>query len=640
VPQIHTVAGGGTCDLGAGPCDGIPATSSPIAYARGVAALPGGGFLYADEYDGLVRQVSSSGTVTTVASGLNVPIGVSVVPSGGFLIVVAGDATVRYVSPAGTMTTIAGTGTRGHMDDVGHTATGSQLDFGVADQTNEPWGDAQATSDGRVLIADSNNNRIRLVSGLNPGATIQTVAGGGACAGVCNGAAPLALQLGAPASVSPINGGAGGFLISDTNNHVIRRVSSLTGGTSTTVAGDGNGVFGGDGGQATSASIAYPAQVVAASDGSFLLVDRGNDRIRQVSATGVIDTVAGNGHPGYSGDGGPATAAQMGYPWNVSPTADGGFLVSDSSNNVIRAVSIPPVTSIALSPSGPDGRNGWYVSPVTPSISAVRAAATRCVVDPPAAPASYDALPAGCSLGAIAADGSHTIYAGSLDATGDREQPVSAAFKIDRTPPVLSCQGTPSFPVHARNEQVVASVADATSGPAAPLVSSVADTSGVGAHSVRLSASDNAGNVGSVSCSYRVLPASLKPIPFLYFIVDPHRRYSIATELVVTNVGRGAIVTVTCSGRGCPFSSRAVSGARCKGKRCRKERKSVAGGRTVDLLPLFAHRRLGVGTRLNVSVTAPNTIGRIWLTRIRASRQPSPTISCLFPGSSKPGVGC
>ena len=107
----------------------------------------------------------------------------------------------------------------------------------------------------------------------------------------------------------------------------------------TTVAGTGVQGFTGDGGPATAAQLSIPFGVAPTADGGFLIVDVGNGRIRKVSAGGTITTVAGNGVDGYSGDGGPATAAQLMHPHNVVALADGSFLIADASNQRVRRVA-------------------------------------------------------------------------------------------------------------------------------------------------------------------------------------------------------------------------------------------------------------------------------------------------------------
>ena len=139
----------------------------------------------------------------------------------------------------------------------------------------------------------------------------------------------------------------GSLVIADTGNHRIRHVSSATG-IITTIAGTGTFGFSGDGGPATLAQIAAPRGIAALPDGSILFPDTGNHRVRLISPAGVITTVAGSGTQGLSGDGGPALAAQLNLPFSVSPLASGGFLIADTGNNRIRRVALNgTITTVA-----------------------------------------------------------------------------------------------------------------------------------------------------------------------------------------------------------------------------------------------------------------------------------------------------
>ena len=110
-------------------------------------------------------------------------------------------------------------------------------------------------------------------------------------------------------------------------------------GVITRVAGTGTLGSTGDDGPATHAQLIGPAGVAVTADGGFLIADSGNDEVRAVSAAGVITRVAGTGTPGNTGDDGPATDAQLDGPTGVAVTADGGFLIADFGNHEVRAVS-------------------------------------------------------------------------------------------------------------------------------------------------------------------------------------------------------------------------------------------------------------------------------------------------------------
>src|SRR3954468_1010504 len=125
--------------------------------------------------------------------------------------------------------------------------------------------------------------------------------------------------------------------------------SAAFAGAITTVAGNGKDGFSGDGGPATAAALSFPESVAPTADGGFLIADRANHRIRKVAPDGTIATVAGKtSNVAFSGDGGPATAADLYYPTDAQPTPDGGFLISDSYNNRIRKVSAAgTITTVA-----------------------------------------------------------------------------------------------------------------------------------------------------------------------------------------------------------------------------------------------------------------------------------------------------
>ena len=256
-------------------------------------------------------------------------------PDGGFLISDAGTAQIRRVSPTGTITTVAGGGTPGFSGD-GGPATAAQLfaPSGVA-----------AMPDGGFLIADTGNSHVRQVS---PAGTITTVAGTGTPGFSGDGGPATAAQLGINSPYSVAVTADGGFLIGDEVNPRVRRVSPT--GIITTVAGTGVQGTSGDGGPANAAQLNVPMGVATTPDGGILIADYFGNRVRWVSPTGVISTVAGTGTPAVvtNGDGGSATAANLTMPFGVVATPNGGFVFSESGNDAIRFVdagfgtAVPP----------------------------------------------------------------------------------------------------------------------------------------------------------------------------------------------------------------------------------------------------------------------------------------------------------
>ena len=200
----------------------------------------------------------------------------------------------------------------------------------AAARLSNPIG-VSVTPDGGYLIVDQGNNRIRRVF---PNGTIVTIAGIGGAGGFGGDGGPAVLaQLNIPNGA--VMGTDGSVLIADSLNNRVRRVDP--GGTITTVAGGGPGPGLGDGDAATNATLAFPADVDWQSDGGFLIADNDNDRIRRVSPGGTITTVAGTTQ-GFSGDNNPATSAQLNDPASVTSTPGGGFLIADKDNHRVRRV--------------------------------------------------------------------------------------------------------------------------------------------------------------------------------------------------------------------------------------------------------------------------------------------------------------
>ena len=175
-----------------------------------------------------------------------------------------------------------------------------------------------------------------------------------------------------------------------------------------------------------------------------------------------------------------------------------------------QALFDTPVTVVGLDPSSPNGDNGWYRSPVHATVSTIGADETRCVLDPASPPATFDDIPAGCDYAGagadVTSDGSHTLYAASIDANNDESAVVSRAFAIDATAPGVSCdQSTPTFTVGDAGGDLSATVTDDTSLPVDTSVSQAADVATGGAKAVSLTGFDNAGNSNSVTCGYLVV---------------------------------------------------------------------------------------------------------------------------------------
>ena len=267
------------------------------------------------------------------------PDGVSVGPDGAIYIAESSRNRIRRIDPdSGFIETFAGIGSEGFAGD-GGAAVAARLQFPTS---------ADADAAGNVYIADQSNHRIRRVA---PNGIITTVAGSGT-PGFADGNA-LSARLYFPRTVSVDS--SGNVLIAEPFNHRIRYLN-VAAGTITTVAGTGVGGFNQDGIAATQAKLQLPSGVAALTNGAFLIADQGNHRIRKVDG-GIIHTVAGNGTSGYGGDGGSATSARLSYPNGVSQRADGAIAIADQNNHRVRLVS-PSGTITTVAGTGAAGYNG------------------------------------------------------------------------------------------------------------------------------------------------------------------------------------------------------------------------------------------------------------------------------------------
>lgn len=353
---ISTVAGNGTFTV----VDNVSATSTFLYAPTGVATDSAGNFYIAAYQGNSIRKVDAvTGFITTIAgngsdnfSGENVagtsaklkdPGGSAVDSAGNIYFADSGNHRIRKIAAGtGIITTVAGNGSAGFSGNNGP-ATSAALQYPS---------DVAVDIAGNLYIADSNNNRIRKVaSGTG---IITTVAGTGIGGfGGDNGPATSA-WINFPRGIAIDV--AGNIYIADSSNNRIRKVSTSTG-FITTIAGDGTAGFSGDEGLATAAKLNQPNGIAVDSSGNLYISDNGNYRIRKVIAgTGIINTVAGNGTAVYSGDSGSATSAGLGYLSGIAADNSGNIYIAASGR--VRRVAAGSGTIETVAGTGYSGFTG------------------------------------------------------------------------------------------------------------------------------------------------------------------------------------------------------------------------------------------------------------------------------------------
>ena len=246
--------------------------------------------------------------------------------------------------PAASIFTVAGTGNLGFKGD-GGLATKAHLWFAAA---------VAVDVRGNVFVADSFNNRIRRVDART--GVITTVAGMGTQGFSGDRGLATKATLNSPGGVALDS--AGNILIADTFNHRIRIVDHRTGIIRTLV---GSGIRGssGDDGLAIRAQLSEPTGIYVDLAGNLFIADTANHRVQLVKkATSMISTLAGTGTPGFSGDGGIGTAAQLNGPTAVAVDGDGRVLIADTFNNRVRRLDTLTETISTIAGAGSEGFDG------------------------------------------------------------------------------------------------------------------------------------------------------------------------------------------------------------------------------------------------------------------------------------------
>ena len=339
-PVIDTSGNGHTTKA-----DTSPTFNSP----SGVALDAAGNIYVADWGNNLIREISTTGAVTTFAgsgfagytdgtgalASFTMPTGLAIDPQGNLFVADAGDNLIREISPAGAVTTVAGSDTTGYVDGLGPAAA-----------FFNPMGLAVDGND-NIYVADAGNNLIRLIKS---GGSVSTFAG--------------TINTGTSTTLSPFNnptgvalGPNGSILVANYLDDDILQVSSA--GTVSTFAGRDT-IQGSGNGTALSATFYYPNSVATDANGNVYVSDGVNNLIRKIDVNGNVSTLAGSGVPGAIDSTG--VNASFNGPAGLAVDASGNVYVADSNNNEIRKITPAGVVTTIAGTGLQGSQNGIAVA--------------------------------------------------------------------------------------------------------------------------------------------------------------------------------------------------------------------------------------------------------------------------------------
>ena len=343
---IRTIAGTGVAGLSG---DGGPATAARLLGPTRLALDGKGNIFFVDlsssPLRGVVRKIDANGIITTVAGGGTrtvegipaaqsslIALAVAVDAAGNLYVADRKTSNVLKVDASGILTTVAGSGVSGFGGDGGPALKAKFAFNGFPSLAVDPAGN--------IFVGDEGNGRVRKIDRAG---TVTTYAGNGLFHFTGNGGPATSATLYLPSGLAQDQ--AGNIYVSEPTYGRIRRIQKD--GTISVFAGNGTTGYSGDGGPATSASLSQPQGMAVAADGSLIFADTANCVVRRIDTRGVITTLVGTGQCGFSGDGGPATKAQLNGPGAVDVDGAGNLVITEGEGSRIRVVIGGQIATIA-----------------------------------------------------------------------------------------------------------------------------------------------------------------------------------------------------------------------------------------------------------------------------------------------------
>jgi uncharacterized protein (TIGR03437 family) len=341
--------------------------SAPLGFVDGLTTDAAGFVYVADQDNDIIVRWNPNGTASVVAgngiygfsgdngsainASLATPTDVVLDKSGNMYIADGNNNRIRKVTPDGTITTIAGNGRYGFGGDGGPAVT-AILAFPSA---------LAVDAAGNLFVYDNGNNRIRKIS---TDGTINTIAGNGKSGYSGEG---NALQVATEVAGQIAVDSKGNVYFGDYNGPYYRKVSPA--GQTSIIAGTGTADFSGDGGPAIKAAVKDPNGIAVDSQDNIYTAELNNDRVRKITTDGIINTIAGSGGLGSTGDGGPALKALI-NPIGVTVDRAGNVFAADYNSKAIRRIDTTGIINTILGNNGyrgvPDGTpatNAFFLYP-------------------------------------------------------------------------------------------------------------------------------------------------------------------------------------------------------------------------------------------------------------------------------------
>jgi sugar lactone lactonase YvrE len=273
-----------------------------------------------------------------ILAQLYYPAGVAVDGSGNIYFCDSQNHRIRKIDPSGIINTVGGGGVS-LADGILATSAGIPQPNGIT-----------VDAAGNIYFSEKLYAQIRKIS---TSGIITTIAGNGSPGFSGDGGPAISAQLNTPNGITI--DGSGNLYIAEGANHRIRKVTAT--GTISTIAGTLTSGFSGDGSLATSAEINNPSDVKLDMTGNIYIADNGNKRIRRIDPSGIINTIAGTGGSGFTGDGGFATLAQIGSPGSLFFDLSGNLFFTDNWNGLLRKINTSGIIS-KIAGTGTPGYSG------------------------------------------------------------------------------------------------------------------------------------------------------------------------------------------------------------------------------------------------------------------------------------------